>query len=82
MIFMAQQSTLQRIVFHLGMVSHLVGVGCLAYALLDDTLSKAVYASFLASMVFFIGVGVVLNVIGATNLPSLKPEKPPEPRSP
>ena len=31
--------------------------------------------SFMASVVFFIGVGVVLHMIGITNLPDLKIER-------
>ena len=34
-----------------------------------------IFASFAASVVFFVGAGVVLHVMGAVNLPSLKINK-------
>ncbi|PLY14164.1 MAG: hemerythrin family protein [Sedimenticola sp.] len=34
-----------------------------------------IFASFAASVVFFVGAGVVLHVIGAVNLPNLKIDK-------
>ena len=68
----------QRISFGVAIVSYITGAGCGLYALIQgqEALGKSVYASFLASVVFFVGVGVVLHVIGKTDLPSLKDETP------
>ena len=44
-------------------------------AYLSDGTANPVVASMMASVVFFAGVGIVLQVIGSTNLPSLKVER-------
>ena len=71
----------QKIAFVIALLSYVTGVGCALYALLqgEEALGKSVYASFLASVVFFFGVGIVLHVIGTANLPSLKVEPTPRP---
>ena len=75
---MKQQNLAQKISFVLAILSYLTGVGCAIYAVLHgaEELGKPVYASLLASVVFFGGVGVVLHVIGKADLPSLKIERP------
>lgn len=71
---MKKQNLAQKISFYIAILSYLTGIGCAIYAMSQgpEVLGKAVYASFLASIVFFGGVGVVLHVIGKTDLPSLK----------
>ena len=69
---MKKRKTLQR-------VSLIAGYACYAAAVLTlfaagfrgltNGTDNPVFASLLASLVFFIGSGVVLHVIGAVNLP-------------
>ena len=71
----------QKISFVIAILSYITGVGCALYAIIqgEEALGKSVYASFLASVVFFGGVGIVLHVIGTADLPSLKVEPTPRP---
>lgn len=63
----------QKILVGLSFVCYLAGIGCgIAAAMMDNRGSDPVVASLMASLVFFVGVGVVLQVIGRTNLPDLK----------
>jgi formate hydrogenlyase subunit 3/multisubunit Na+/H+ antiporter MnhD subunit len=55
------------------MISYLAAVGCgvvVGYRGLDT--GDVVVASLMASVVFFAGVGIVLQVIGSVDLPDLK----------
>ena len=75
---MKKPNTAQKISFAIAILSYLTGGACALYALIQgqEALGRSVYASFLASVVFFVGVGVVLHVIGKADLPSLKVERP------
>lgn len=72
---MKKYSFAQHIAFVIAILSYCAAVVCLVVAFFDPTdiqFGKAVYSSLLASTVFFIGMGIVLHVIGRANLPSLK----------
>ncbi|MBK8639994.1 MAG: hypothetical protein IPN92_17575 [Chromatiaceae bacterium] len=64
----------QRIAYGVALGSYLCAVLCLAavFIWLGELGSEhPVIASLGASLVFFVGVGIVLHVIGRANLPSL-----------
>ena len=53
-------------------ISYLAAAICGAAALYLGGENNAVFASLMASVVFFVGSGIVLHVIATTNLPDLK----------
>jgi hypothetical protein len=70
---MKQRSMIQKILMVIAITSYIVAIGCgIAAGYLSDGSANPVVASMMASVVFFAGVGIVLHVIGSTNLPSLK----------
>ncbi|MDH3947827.1 MAG: hemerythrin family protein [Gammaproteobacteria bacterium] len=72
---MKKRRLFQKILMVIAMLSYLVAVGCgiaIGYRGVDT--GDVVVASLMASVVFFIGVGIVLQVIGSANLPDLKIE--------
>ncbi|HHH38517.1 MAG TPA: hemerythrin family protein [Sedimenticola sp.] len=75
---MAQRKTGQRISFAVGMLSYLAAAVTLAaFAYYYTHLGSAhpLVASLAATVVFFIGAGVVLHVMGAVSLPDLRPAR-------
>jgi len=72
---MVKQGRIQRVVVVIAYISYLLalasGVG--AYIKYQELGGEhPVTAALSATIVFFIGVGIVLHVIGRTDLPSLK----------
>ena len=67
----------QKVLMGIAILSYLAAVGCaLAVAFSDmDNANDPVAASLMASAVFFIGVGIVLQAIGTVSLPDLTIEK-------
>jgi hypothetical protein len=64
----------QRIAYGVALGSYLCAVLCLAAVFISHGelgSEHPVIASLGASLVFFVGVGIVLHVIGRANLPSL-----------
>jgi len=60
----------------IAIISYLAAVACgVALVFFDAIMSDPIAASFMASIVFFIGVGVVLQVIGTVNLPDLRVDR-------
>ena len=56
--------------------SYLAAVGCgIAIGYRGIDMDDVIGASLIASAVFFIGVGIVLQVIGSVDLPELKIER-------
>ena len=54
-------------------ISYVASIGCaIAAAMLSDGTANPAVASMMASVVVLAGTGIVLHVIGSTNLPSLK----------
>ncbi|OOZ40997.1 hypothetical protein BOW53_05600 [Solemya pervernicosa gill symbiont] len=72
---MAKKGKIQQAVVITAYINYLLAIGCmvLSYVKYQEHGSEhPVTAAFMASVVFFVGVGIVLHVIGRTNLPSLK----------
>jgi len=70
---MKQRSMIQKVLMVIAITCYIVAIGCaIAAGYLSDGSANPVVASMMASVVFFAGVGIVLHVIGSTNLPSLK----------
>ena len=70
---MKKRRLFQKILIIIAMISYLMAVGCgiaIGYRGLDT--GDVIVASLMASVVFFVGVGVVLQVIGSVDLPDLK----------
>ena len=60
----------------IAVISYVSSIGCaITAACLSDGTADPVVASMMASVVFFAGVGIVLQVISSTNLPSLKVDR-------
>jgi hypothetical protein len=63
----------QKVLFIIAICNYVAAVGCgVGAAYLSDGSGNPVVASLMASVVFFAGVGIVLHVIGRTDLPDLK----------
>lgn len=73
---MKERSRIQKVLMGVAAVSYVASIGCaMIAAYLADGTANPVVASMMASVVFFAGTGIVLHVIGSTNLPSLKVER-------
>jgi len=63
----------QKVLFVIAIISYLAAVSCgAAAAWLGMDYGQPILASLMASVVFFLGVGIVLHVIGTVDLPDLK----------
>ena len=70
---MKQRRPFQKLLMVLAFISYLAAAGCsIIAAYMGVGSGNPVVASLMASVVFFIGVGIVLQVIGSGDLPSLK----------
>ena len=72
---MKQSGIGQKIAFVSAIIFYLLGIGCVIAALYYDHQlgsNNPIVASLMASVVFFIGAGIVLHVIGKVDLPDLK----------
>ena len=60
----------QKIALAIAYLCYATAVGCAVMAVVYDTQSESdpVQASFMAAIVFFVGCGVVLHVIGTARL--------------
>ncbi|MCW8908167.1 MAG: hemerythrin family protein [Sedimenticola sp.] len=71
---MKQTSKAQKVSFVIAIISYLAAVGCIAASVYYSGElggDHPVTASFAASVVFFLGVGIVLHVIGRVDIPDL-----------
>ncbi|TVO75309.1 hemerythrin family protein [Sedimenticola selenatireducens] len=71
---MKQTSTAQKVSFIIAIISYIAAISCIGatvYYSGELGSDHPVVASFGASVVFFVGVGVVLHVIGKVSLPNL-----------
>ena len=70
---MKQRRPFQKVLMVIAFISYfaaiLCGVGAFYFG---DGSQDPITASLMASVVFFAGVGIVLQVIGSSNLPDLK----------
>jgi len=70
---MSKRSRIQKIIMGIAVISYVAAIICgVAAGYLSDGTSYPVVASLMASVVFFAGTGIVLQVIGSTDLPKLK----------
>ena len=72
---MTQRKKGQKISFGIAIVSYVLALVCLFatfYLGFELGSDDPVVASFGASIVFFVSVGIVLHVIGSVSLPDLK----------
>lgn len=70
---MRKRRPFQKILRVVAVISYLAMLGCgIAAAWLSQGTADPVVASLMASVVFFAGVGIVLQVIASSNLPDLK----------
>ncbi|MEN8213834.1 MAG: hemerythrin family protein [Pseudomonadota bacterium] len=78
---MEQRGIGQKIAFFMAVVFYICAVGCVIAALYYNHqlgTDNPIVASLMASVVFFIGGGIVLHVIGSVDLPDLKIDAGPE----
>lgn len=71
---MKQTSKAQKVSFAIAMISYLAAVGCIAatvYYSGELGGDHPITASFAATVVFFVGAGIVLHVIGRVDIPDL-----------
>lgn len=74
---MAERRRFQRYLLVVAIVSYVAAAACaVAAGLMRQDYEDPVFASLLASVIFFAGVGVVLHVIASTNLPDLRQRDP------
>jgi len=70
---MIKRNRVQRVLMAIAVVCYFAAIGCgIGAFALDEKFASPVIASMIASVVFFVCVGAVLQVIGSTNLPDLK----------
>lgn len=63
----------QKVLLVIAAISYLAGALCgFAVLFMSDASNDPVAASLMASVVFFVGVGIVLQVMGSGHLPDLK----------
>lgn len=74
MITTKKQPRTQKLTVLLAYASYLSAIACIVTLYLQsaDGVYDSVAASLTASVVFFMGVGIVLHVIGKTDLPSMR----------
>ena len=74
---MKEQTPLQKILVVLAWISYTLAIACgVAAALKWEGASwDPMVASLMASVVFFLGAGIVVHVIGRTRLPDLKVDR-------
>ena len=73
---MRERKRFQKVLMGVAVISYVAAFLCAVTAAVisDGTASPAV-ASFMASVVFFAGVGIVLQVISSTSLPNFRAER-------
>ena len=68
----------QKVSLTAAYISYFCGFVCLVLAAYNGATigtENPIFASFAASIVFFVGAGIVLHVMGAVNLPNLSLDK-------
>lgn len=72
---MRQTRISQKISFFVAIISYIAAIGCLLASLYyfgELGRDHPLVASFAAAIVFFVGVGIVLHVIGRVDIPDLR----------
>lgn len=74
---MAERRRFQRYLLVVAIICYAAAAACgVAAGMMRQDYQDPVFASLLASIIFFAGVGVVLHVIANTNLPDLRQRDP------
>ena len=73
---MKERKKIQKVLMGIAVISYVAAIACaMLAAYLSDGTANPEVASYMASVVFFAGTGIVLHVISSTNLPSFKVER-------
>ncbi|MCM8882093.1 MAG: hemerythrin family protein [Candidatus Thiodiazotropha sp.] len=73
---MHKRRPIQKVLVVIAVISYLTAIACgVAAFYFGKGTFDPITASLMASVVFFVGVGIVLHVIGNTDLPNLKIEQ-------
>ena len=68
-----KRGPIQKLLLALAVINYLTAIACgVAAGYPDTSFSEEVNASLMASVVFFIGVGIVLHVLANARLPDLR----------
>ena len=68
-----ERGPIQKLLLALAVINYLTAVACgIGAGYPDTSFSDEVNASLMASVVFFIGVGIVLHVLANARLPDLR----------
>ncbi len=74
---MNKRGPMQKVAVVVAYISYVCAGACaIAGSMMEAKGEDPIFASLMASIVFFLGVGIVLHVMGSANLPNLK--VPPE----
>jgi hypothetical protein len=70
---MKERKNIQKVLMGVAVISYIAAIACaMVAAYLSDGTANPEVASYMASVVFFAGTGIVLHVISSTNLPRFK----------
>jgi hypothetical protein len=73
---MKERKYIQKVLMGIAVISYIAAIACaMVAAFLSDGTANPEVASYMASVVFFAGTGIVLHVISSTNLPRFKVER-------
>ena len=73
---MKKRSMIQKVMMGIAAASYVTAIVCgVTAALISDGTANSAVASLMASVVFFAGTGIVLQLISSSNLPSFKIER-------
>ena len=73
---MKERKNIQKVLMGVAVISYIAAIACaMVAAYLSDGTANPEVASYMASVVFFAGTGIVLHVISSTNLPRFKVER-------
>jgi Kef-type K+ transport system membrane component KefB len=73
---MSKRSKIQKVIMGIATISYVAAIICGVVAgYLSDGTSSPLVATMMASVVFFAGTGIVLQVISSTSLPKLNAER-------
>ena len=73
---MSKRSKVQKVMMGIATISYIAAIMCgIAAGYLSDGAANPLVASMMASVVFFAGTGIVLQVISSTSLPKLNVER-------
>jgi len=73
---MKDRKNVQKVLMGIAVISYIAAIACaMVAAYLSDGTANPEVASYMASVVFFAGTGIVLHIISSTNLPRFKVER-------